>query len=75
MHTICGKLQALTPHHTYTPPKIQDHHEWKDSLDMLGNIAWFGQRAHLNDDNAFIQVMNKFNTLVAIEVLVESRGV
>lgn len=39
------------------------------------NISWFGQRAHLNDDYAFIQVMNKFNTLVAIEVLVESRGV
>lgn len=34
-----------------------------------------GQKAHLNDDKAVIQVMNKYNTLVAIEVLVESRGV
>lgn len=42
---------------------------------LIENISWFGQRAHLNDDNAVIQVMNKFNTLVAIEVLVESRGV
>lgn len=70
-----GSTPTLTPPHSYTPPKIQDHHEWKDSLDMPGYIAWFGQRAHLNDDKAFIQVMNKLNTLVAIEVLVESRGV
>lgn len=41
---------------------------------MTENIAWFGQRAHLNDEHIHSSD-NKFNTLVAIEVLVESRRV
>lgn len=73
-----GRVSNIHTVINITPPKIQDH-EWRDSFDMLLDLVrehcMVCQRAHLNDENAVIQVMNKLNTLVAIEVLVESRGV
>lgn len=76
---LCTGLHSKHSHpaRSYTPPKIQDHHEWTDSISMLGyDIAWLGQESLCwMAMKRFIQAMSKLNTLVAIEVLVESRGV